>query len=342
MPSGNPTDAFKTHSNYIKAFARLVAPRVPMPSPALRSVAAAVKALPAGKTTAPNATGALNSLSIAWRTELLLDLTATALADDDDFAKLANTWAVIQVYYVFYHCTQALAQAKGADRPPSHPKTQKMFYDYWAQRPINLPPWTLAFGRGGPENGPRGVEIDDRLHAWSACTADTCWSLAAKALRTTREDAIEDAITEKRDQAKRERKRKWETEEATRLEGGRRPRAKPRFAKPNLSAEEKAAVRQHVRPHTVMDYLYRLRIKTNYEDSAMFTDGPDVAGESQAVLTNLRRLCSATLLIHELSLAGLLGSDVLRNHASAFLTTTAPSGIPVSLRDRTGFLQEIP
>jgi len=52
----------------------------------MRSVAAAVKALPAGNTTAPNASGALNSLSIAWRTELLLDLTATALADDD-FAK---------------------------------------------------------------------------------------------------------------------------------------------------------------------------------------------------------------------------------------------------------------
>ena len=73
----------------------------------------------------------------------------------------------------------------------------------------------------------------------------------------------------------------------------------------------------------------------------MFTDGPDLEWASQAVLSNLRRLCTVRLLIHKVSLGGLLGGSVLRNHASTFLATTAPSGVPVSLRDRVVFLKEM-
>jgi len=41
-----------------------------------------------------------------------------------------------------------------------------------------------------------------------------------------------------------------------------------------LTDQEKGQLVTKVRPHSMMDYLYRLRIKTNYLDSAMFTDGP--------------------------------------------------------------------
>ena len=305
MPSGNPTDAFKAHSNYIRAFAQLVAPRIHLPRAMLQAVATAVKALPPGKTTAPNVDGALNSLSIAWRTESLLDWTAHALPEDA-FAKLANTWAVIQVYYVFYHATQALAQAKGFVRPHS------------------VAP---------------GVAINDAIHVWERCDHTSCWSLAAKALRTTREEAISDAIKRKRFGLQRDRMREWEQKEAKRVQDGRKARIRPTFPRPILSAGVKSAVEQGVRPFTVMDYLYRLRLRTNYRDAAIFTDGPEEQGESLAVLNDLRRLCSATLLLHEITLARLLGGDVLRQHLSSFLTSTAPpSSVFVYLRERIGFI----
>jgi len=338
VPSGNPTDAFKAHSNYIRAFAQLVAPRIHLPRAMLQAVATAVKALPPGKTTAPNVDGALNSLSIAWRTESLLDWTAHALPEDA-FAKLANTWAVIQVYYVFYHATQALAQAKGFVRPHSHPKTRDMFYDYWAGRSLALAPWSFAVGHDGPRNVAPGVAINDAIHVWERCDHTSCWSLAAKALRTTREEAISDAIKRKRFGLQRDRMREWEQKEAKRVQDGRKARIRPTFPRPILSAGVKSAVEQGVRPFTVMDYLYRLRLRTNYRDAAIFTDGPEEQGESLAVLNDLRRLCSATLLLHEITLARLLGGDVLRQHASSFLTSTAPpSSVFVYLRERIGFI----
>jgi hypothetical protein len=342
VPSGNPTEAFKAHSNYIRAFAYLVAPRVRLYPATMEAVAVAAKALGTTPAAEPNVSGALKSLSIAWRTELWLDLTTDALPSDYH-AKLANTWAVIQVYYVFYHCTQALVQAKGHPRPQSHPKTQKMFYDYWGQRPLVLAPWTFAFDAGGPHNVPSGVAIDNSIHVWNACNEDTCWSLAALALRTTRQDAVEEALRKRRKDAQSERKREWNTAEGKRIEQGLRPLKKPPFPMPQLSDEAKEGVQRQVRPHTVMDYLYRVRIRTNYVDSAMFTDGPE-DGASLGVRNNLRRLCGATLLLHEIVLAGLLGGEVMRTRAANFLTITAPApgGVHVSLRDRVRFLEGLP
>lgn len=302
-------------------------------------VASSVDSFPPFGRSLAERSGALNSLSIAWRTELLLDLTASALADDE-FVKLANTWAVVQVYYVFYHCTQALAQAKGFGRTPSHPKTQNLFHDFWAGGSAVIPPWTFSVVYAGPRSIPTDVIVDDSIHPWNACDQRSCWSLAAKALRTTRQYSVDEAIARKRMERQRERKRAWEQAEGNRLQRGLKARKQPRFRMPQLSREEKTQVHQRVRSNTVMDYLYRLRIRTNYEDSAMFTDGPEFEGDSTQVLDNLRCLSAATLLIHELALSELLGRDTLLRQVGEFLGWTAPSGIVVSLRHRLGILEQ--
>ncbi len=38
-----------------------------------------------------------------------------------------------------------------------------------------------------------------------------------------------------------------------------------------------------MRPYTLLEYLYQLRLRCNYEDSAMFTDGPEMGGMSDEV-----------------------------------------------------------
>jgi hypothetical protein len=261
---------------------------------------------------------------MAWRTELLLDLTAYAL-DDDELSRVANTWAVVQVYYVLYHSTQALGLAKGFARTPSHPKTQKLFKSFWADRRIQLPPWTLSWSHTGCANVPAGRYANDSIHAWAACDRDSCWSLAAKALRTTRKHSLADAHTSRRHLLQREKRAAWADQEAERVKAGKRARKAPSIPVPHLDNAEKAAVDQSVRACTVMDYLYRLRIRTNYEDAAMFVDGPTAQGESAAVRDDLRQLAAGCLLAHELALADIIGKAKVAGYISDFLHSTAPT-----------------
>lgn len=53
------------------------------------------------------------SLRNAWSTEILLAMPGQ-WTTEDEFIRLANSWGVIQTYYVVYHATQA---ARGATRP---------------------------------------------------------------------------------------------------------------------------------------------------------------------------------------------------------------------------------
>lgn len=326
--------SFQTHANYLRAFSRLVP--ADLAGGGLEPLRAQFKqSAPAGgQCSDPNAV--LNSLRMAWRTELLLDFTSAAF-DEDEFIRLANTWSVVQVYYVFYHATQALAQAKGHPRTPNHTQTQNTFSTLWSARPLDLPPWSLSHDGVTVRNFPKHVPLAP-VHAWTVCDNTTRWQLAALALRTTRKDTRDKAIAARRIALQKERRKQWDNEEAARLAAGKRPRIRPAFPRPNLTAAEKTAVEKTVRAHTVMDYLYRLRIRTNYEDSAMFTDGPSEDGESLAVRQSLRHLSAGTLLIHELALADLLGPAAVVAEARAFLKTASPPGTTTRLAKRVDLI----
>ena len=82
--------------------------------------------------------------------------------------------------------------ALGQKRPESHPKTQNIFCDQWAKRSRKLEPWTLAYGCNGTVNAPANINIDIDIHPWTYLDVDNIWSIAAKALMTTRRDVLED------------------------------------------------------------------------------------------------------------------------------------------------------
>jgi hypothetical protein len=108
------------------------------------------------------------------------------IINEDELIRLSNNWSAIQVYYIFYHCTQALHVAKGQpQRPGNHPSTQNIYYDAWASRHICLPPWSLAFGNAGAINVPPGITPDMTIHSWAACEGNAVYDLALKALMTT-------------------------------------------------------------------------------------------------------------------------------------------------------------
>jgi hypothetical protein len=340
-----PSDAegsFRTHANYLRAFATLAGfpsfPNVPPGRAVARQKAQILRSPTLSVTKATINRAALKrSLSNAWGTELILALTRE-YATEDELLRLANNWGAVQTYYVGYHAFQAFLIAFGQARPESHPKTQRMFADRWARPGLDMPPWTFAAQEGTFRNGPTGRPINAGLHPWSACDTSTCWDIAAKALRSTREDAIPVATRSKREQKRKDNRRAWEDEQRERERLGLRRRREPTFRLPQLTVAEKLAVRRRVRPFTPLDYLYRLRIKSNYEDATMFTDGPTNETESRRVHRDLVRLAASVSFLHELHIREAIGIPAMTRLVDTWLATTMPTGLTLGLALRRDLL----
>lgn len=328
--------SFKTHANYLRALAVLAGDQVwpPLTIPErLDALAVRTTALASMADPTPAATDLLQvrtSLENAWGTELLLGL-AGHFGFSDELVRLTNNWGVVQAYYVTYHATQAYSVAKGQPRPDTHPKTQNEFASRWLNRPLQLAPWTFGATAAGFANMPVGATVDTTIHAWSACGATTAWSLSAKAFDSTRNGWIGDAEDRQRKKLQSLNRKTWHEAEVKRTAAGKPMRTPPMFAMPRLSPTDKATIAVSTRPSGLIDYLYRLRVKTNYEDSSMFTDGPEDSTVSSQVHADLTFLASSTLLVHELHVGRLIGKPVLLGWVDGWLAAHLPAGMKVGL-----------
>lgn len=341
MPD-NSKETFKAHSNYIKAFNLLV--HDPISSGCLnlyehlnnRIIQAT--ALPPARNSSINIDQVRSSLHSAWGTETLLLMTKRII-QEDELLRLSNNWSSIQVYYIFYHCTQALHVAKGhPNRPESHPATQNLFYDYWASRSICLPPWSLALGHSGAINVHPMITPDTSIHVWTACDASNAWSLALKSLMTTRRESLEEHFKKQRENKRRQNRRAWEQSVNSRLPRASRSRQTPIFCLPRLSIEEKANINEHLRPYTIMDYLYRLRLKTNYKDSNMFSDGPEDDNSSRYIRNALCRIANGTLFLHEMAIRNLVGRNIFLSWIDDWIRRYLPQNALTGLAFRRRYL----
>lgn len=342
MPQ-DPENSFKTHKNYLRSFAHMAGFSIKATSkkPPLARLASDFIALSGYKSiqgaTSPNLDQVRASLVNAWGTELLMWL-GSKVATESELAGLTNNWGVVQAYYAIYHATQALAVAGGAARPNTHPKTQNIFVSSWVESSMKMPPWSLAVGADGPSNVPGDKLLDKSIHSWSACTDETCWSLCCKALRTTRKEHLPDALHKARQKKRVENKKAWVKEEADRIAQGKAPRVQPKFPLPQLTVTEKVLAIKSVRPHTMMDYLYRLRVKANYEDAQMFIEGPASEQDSREVNGDLRRIVASTMLVHELRIKQLVGKGLVEKFAKDWSAANVPSGENIGLAMRLDFL----
>jgi hypothetical protein len=343
MTSQDPEGSFRTHANYLRALATLAGYRTwppRQPAKVLEDQRSTILAAPSLSDTpqgSPDRGGVRRSLSNAWGTELLLTLSAE-YASEDELARLANNWGSVQAYYVGYHAFQAYLLANGESRPKSHPMTQTMFADRWAGRALDLSPWSFAAGDGVFYNGPSGRSVDLGVHAWTACDETNCWDIGGAALKSTRDDTLREAMKKKREAKKAAARKEWNRVERERLDAGRRPRKTPSFTLPYLSAEEKADIRSKTRRHTALDYLYRLRIKSNYEDSTMFTDGPTDENASRGVHLDLVRLASSVLFLHELHVRERLGLTAMTKIVDDWIGKNMPPNMTLGVAARRDLL----
>lgn len=332
----DPINSFKTHKNYIAAYHAIIDQRTGFRSrePLFQHLYGRIRNtdLLSGTTeTEIDEETLKKSLCNAWGTEFLL-YANRSVARDDEVVRLSNNWSVIQAYYVFYHSTQALIISKGMLRPESHPKTQKSYKSLWCDRSSTLHPWSLCYSSSGLTNSPSEYQIDDLIHAWTYPDQDSSWSLIAKSLKTTRKDFLTDAIKAERVRKKKLARKNWDAEESSRLSQGKRARKPPADRLPRLSSDEKTAISSKLRSYTMMDYLYRLRIKTNYVDANMFTDGPEDETSSSQIRRQVCEIASATLFVTELQIMNQWNKakfiEFLKDWAQKNIPPTFTLGLP--------------
>lgn len=336
MPPSDPSGSFKTHAGYLHALAYLCGYTMFKRDPAVATaLAARIKAEPsyASTTRRPgfDRDQVKRSLDAAWGSELLLAVTGAYAPDE--LRGVSNTWVAIQTYYACYHATQALVVAKGQPRPTSHPKTQKLFVDAWVTPPRNLMPWSLGATAAGYANLPSGHVVDEHIHPWVALDASSAIDVACKALRTTREDFIVEEKKRERQKKQAALRKAWQAKEADRLAKGRKPRKVPPFPLPRLTPAEHTNVESRTRAYGVLDYLYRLRIKAQYEDSTLFSEGPEEAIDSLLAYQRLEQIVRSTLLLHELFIERIIGRNVFERFVDDWIGRQASTPVnPLAAR----------
>jgi hypothetical protein len=311
MPSGSAEEmAFHTFRNYLEATCVWASDLHPHPDGLLPGVADAVKAR-----SWRNQRGATRTLSAragqllrnAWATEVLLNAPRTL---GDDLVTFANLWTPVQAYYAVFNGITALAHVATASPPHGHVRLLS-----WAATAAGGPqapfvtPWTARVG-GAPgawtyhDLGPG--RVNEKISNLVAPTVANAPSLLAMGLRTTRRDQIEDH---------RDGWKKGLTTAA----------GKPRENLPRAVLLKKSG---EMRATTLFDLLWRLRIRSNYEEGDAFLTGPLSPSDAADFHNALCAIVGATLLTVEIFLAHHVGAAALE--ACAKLVP-----IPKTLRDAT-------
>jgi len=343
--ASDPVGAFKAHANYLRAFDTLMeshyTPKKFM-IPTDHLLEAVTKKVTASTvyhrlSARPIGEGEERLKSIlrnAWGTEFLLATARRLFRDHDELIRLANNWAVVQAYYASYHISQALLVARGQPRPSSHAATQAQYSAFWCRPTVQLPPWSLGCDASGLTNLPPGLTFEPVSHHWVTCAPDTCWGLVAVVLKGTRRDWVTKRLKEERERKRADARKAWHRQERARKEAGKRPRKEPASRLPRLEPGEKIAIDLKTRPTTLLDYLYRLRVRSNYEDADMFTEGPEDEIQSSIVNLHLCRITAATLLVNELLVSRLIGAATLRTIADEWVKSTGTATAKVGVARR--------
>lgn len=299
-----PTDeemTFRTYRGYLEAVRIGIGSLCPHPAGFLAGVAAAVKSggwpatTPTGRTLSPRAGQFLRN---AWATEVLLN--APRQVGGADLITFANHWAVVQAYYAVFEGLNAVALTAGLANPPTKHASRLR----WAGAQLGAaaspfpPPWTCrvsgpptAYGfEGFPTSWTRTAESNI-----AGVTSANCIDRIALALKTTRDNQI------------KERRPDW-------IKGLKTRRGAPRKTLPTATRIDRAS---KMAPTTLFDLLYRLRIRSNYQEADAFLRGALSSADAESFHRALCDVVAATLLTMEIYLAHQIGVTVLQNELAS-------------------------
>ena len=194
-----------------------------------------------------------------------------------DLALTSALWLPVQAYYAVHGFGMALLAAK--DGASNLPRTHGAFMRAAGQSiAVNLLPSPFSAALREGYQGfqylqPKLVNIGDNreyigsgfnLQSLNATTRD---AHLAQCLDTTRRRLIDEKMVKERTKVRKKGNRHGV-----------------------LRRERQIEIAQGVAPTTVLDYLYRTRMKSNYEDPTMFSEQSDAAAGLLTLVRNTQRL----------------------------------------------------
>ncbi len=302
IPTGSDEEmTFHTFRGYLEAVCVWATALHPHPDGMVAGVAQSVKSKPWRSD--PPRTKVLSAragevLRNAWATEVLLNAPRTL--GGGDLVSFANLWAPVQAYYAVFNAITALTHVVTPNPPLTHAKlltwaataaagTRTPFVVPWTAR-VGGPPSAWTYQDFGPD------PLDLKISNLKAVTAATAPSLLAMALRTTRRDQIADS----RDG--------WIRAQPPTKSGTKRK---------TLATAALTANATKMRPTTLFDLLWRLRIRSNYKEGDAFLSGALSAEDAADFHAALCDIVAATLVTVEIYLAHHTGAANLAACASA-------------------------
>ena len=194
-----------------------------------------------------------------------------------DFAMISALWLSVQAYYAVHGFGMAFLSAKyGVNNLP---KTHGAFMREAAERIVRhlFPSPFSAMLKNGykgcKDAQPELINIsDDRMFIESGFNIErpnekTRDAHIAQCLNTTRQRLIESKLKQERKKAK-----------------------KPEKIRGILKKQKKIDIAHSITSTTILDYLYRARIKSNYEDPIMYHEGSNDADAMLDLVRNTQKL----------------------------------------------------
>lgn len=218
-------------------------------------------------------------LFIGWNTEFLCNLNNDR---EPEILKVNNHWKPIQAYYAVYSIGEALAHCIDGHNPESHAGCLKKLNTFLVEY-ARIEPWAFAY-RGTRRAGFQRINLPSDVRVLNVLSRSAVRpvDMLASCLKAEHDNLIDEF--------------------------------KPR----RLTKSEKAAGKKKRYKHdhdpgytTVLDFLYRLRIKSSYKDVKIFiAEAPDdfIRGFSD----NLSFMVNSTALLFESIIARRIGYNNLK------------------------------
>jgi hypothetical protein len=291
VPSAEDEDQanrFRTYLNYLSALNRDLRGRYSTPATAVTTICAAdaFKKIQRSRVPTDNVYRLLRN---SWFTEVQMFIGA----GNPSLVAYTNHWTPVQMYYAVYLALRALFEAAGMTVGTHHATTLRAIGGEIKSRPTLFPyPWKLlCVGSGASQctylHLPAGLAID-RV---SSLRFDApTWNSIGMLLRTTRDRQIERAT----DDWKRKNRKK------------------------RIAAPTRRMLATTLPPTSLFDAMYRLRIRSNYEDADTFLTALPSQGEAIAFSKAVRRLCWFTMLVLETLIAKYIGRSAYAHCVSTF------------------------
>jgi len=243
----------------------------------------------------------------AWFTEIQF----SEMSNDADFLRYANHWSPVQLYYAVYLAIRALFAASRRKVGETHQATLNQIPNDIKNKPDLFPsPWKVTcIGDSEKKteeylNLPKDVTID-RGHSPLKSPANTYfWDSYCQLLRTTRQRKVDVAVS------------KWK-------KGSKNTRIPP---------AERLSIVTKMPSTTIFDFLYRLRIRSNYEDADSFLMSYQSDSDAHNFHWALGKICWYTMLIIETVIRKYIGEHCFVRAVTDFTNRVTVENSPIEKR----------